>query len=102
MKTRHRKSPRVLGPGELALHPIGLAALLALSGSAFALPQGATVVNGQVTVATPSPTLQVVTQGSQKAIIDWTSFSIASGEKVRFDQPSSSAVLLNRVTGYDP
>lgn len=84
------------------LHPIGLAALLALAGPALALPQGATVVSGQVRVATPSPTLQVVTQGSTRGIVDWTSFSLAAGERVRFDQPSASAVLLNRVTGSDP
>lgn len=84
------------------LHPVGLAAWLLLAGPAAALPQGATVVSGRVTVATPSPTLQVVTQTSARGIVDWTSFSLAAGERVRFDQPSSSAVLLNRVTGSDP
>ncbi|MBX3604130.1 MAG: filamentous hemagglutinin N-terminal domain-containing protein [Piscinibacter sp.] len=93
-----RRSPRALP----RRHPIGLAALLALAGPAWALPQGATVVNGQVTIATPSPTQQVITQGSARGIVDWNSFSIAAGEQVRFDQPSSSAVLLNRVTGQDP
>ncbi|HEX7436970.1 MAG TPA: filamentous hemagglutinin N-terminal domain-containing protein, partial [Caldimonas sp.] len=73
-----------------------------MAGPAFALPTGATVVAGQATVQTPSPTLQVITQGSDKAIIDWRSFSIAAGEKVRFYQPSSTSVTLNRVTGYDP
>lgn len=84
------------------LHPIGLAALLAVAGPALALPQGATVVSGQVRVATPSATLQVVTQGSARGIVDWNSFSLAAGERVRFDQPSAQAVLLNRVTGSDP
>jgi filamentous hemagglutinin family protein len=83
-------------------HPVCVAALLALAGGAQALPQGATVVAGQAAVQTPTPQLQVVTQGTPQAIIDWRSFSIAAGEKVRFDQPSSTAVLLNRVTGYDP
>ncbi len=95
MKTRHQRTP-------LVLHPLSLAALVALAGPAFALPTGGVVVGGQATIARPNPTTQVVTQGSNKAIIDWTSFSIASGERVRFDQPSSSAVILNRVTGYDP
>lgn len=92
--TRRRHAPR--------LHPIGLAALLALAGSAMALPQGATVVSGQVRIGNPSATLQVVTQVSNRGIVDWSSFSLAAGERVRFDQPSASAVLLNRVTGSDP
>ncbi|MGH8795688.1 MAG: filamentous hemagglutinin N-terminal domain-containing protein, partial [Caldimonas sp.] len=104
MKTRRRKfAPRPLAAKRaFALHPLCAAALLAMSGAACALPNGATVVAGQATVQNPTPTQQVVTQGSAKAIIDWRGFSIAAGERVRFDQPSSSAVLLNRVTGYDP
>ncbi|MEO7007719.1 MAG: filamentous hemagglutinin N-terminal domain-containing protein, partial [Caldimonas sp.] len=104
MKTRRRKfaSRPLAVPRAFALHPLCAAALLAMSGAACALPNGATVVAGQATVQNPTPTQQVVTQGSAKAIIDWRSFSIGAGEKVRFDQPSSSAVLLNRVTGYDP
>ncbi len=94
--------PATVLPGSFALHPLSLACLLALAGPAFALPQGAAVVNGQVKIGTPTATQQVLTQASQKAIVDWTSFSIAAGEKVRFDQPSSSAVILNRVTGVDP
>jgi len=66
------------------------------------LPQGGSVVAGQVTIQNPSGGLQVINQASQRGAIDWTSFSIAAGETVRFNQPSSSAVTLNRVTGYDP
>ena len=103
MKTRHRL-PRT-APARArahALHPVCLASLLALSGQAMALPQGAVVSGGKVTVTQPTGTQQLITQTTQKAIVDWKSFSIASGEKVRFDQPSSSAVILNRVTGTDP
>ncbi len=105
MKTR---SPRPSRPAvstrsaSFALHPLSLASLIALAGPALALPQGAVVVSGKATVTKPTSTTQVVTQSTDKAIIDWTSFSIAAGEKVRFDQPTSSAVILNRVTGYDP
>src|ERR1700730_16267597 len=104
MKIQHRRVVRrpAAAAGGFALHPLGAAVRLAFSGGAGALPNGATVVAGQATVQTISPTQQVVTQGSAKAIIDWRNFSIAAGERVRFDQPSSTAVLLNRVTGYDP
>jgi filamentous hemagglutinin family protein len=44
----------------------------------------------------------LINQGSDKAIINWNSFSIGSGEAVRFIQPGSSSVVLNRVTGIDP
>ena len=85
-----------------ALHPLSFAICLGFSGAALAAPQGGTVVAGQATITQPTPISQVINQTTNKAIIDWKSFSIASGEKVRFNQPSTSAVTLNRVTGYDP
>jgi filamentous hemagglutinin family protein len=87
---------------KFALHPLGVAALLMIGAPSWSLPTGGQVVSGQVTIQKPVGSTQLITQGSNKAIIDWTSFSIGAGERVRFDQPSSSAVLLNRVTGYDP
>ena len=47
------------------------------------------MVAGQATITQPTSTSQVVNQTTHKAIIDWKSFSIASGEKVRFNQPSN-------------
>ncbi|WP_457661921.1 two-partner secretion domain-containing protein [Sinorhizobium medicae] len=43
-----------------------------------------------------------VTQGTDRAVIDWRSFSIGAGETTRFVQPSASSVTANRVTGGDP
>ncbi|WP_082413755.1 filamentous hemagglutinin N-terminal domain-containing protein [Azospirillum brasilense] len=43
-----------------------------------------------------------ILQSTDKAIINWKSFSIDAGEKVTFQQPSASSVTLNRVTGADP
>ena len=85
-----------------AFHPLSFAICLGFSGAALAAPQGGTVVAGQATITQPTPTSQVINQTTNKAIIDWKSFSIASGEKVRFNQPSTTSVTLNRVTGYDP
>ena len=85
-----------------AFHPLSFAICLGFSAAALAGPQGGTVVAGQATITQPTPTSQVINQTSGKAIIDWKSFSIATGEKVRFNQPSTTAVTLNRVTGYDP
>jgi filamentous hemagglutinin family protein len=93
---RSRAAPR------FALHPLSFAICMAMSGAALALPQGGKVVVGNATIGTPSQNTEVIKQTSDKAIIDWQSFSIASGEKVRFYQPSSTSVTLNRVVGYDP
>ena len=42
-----------------------------------------------------------VKQASQNFSVNWQSFGIASGETVRFVQPSVSAIALNRVLGND-
>jgi filamentous hemagglutinin family protein len=69
--------------------------------SIFALPQNGSVISGQIDISTSARQLNI-NQHSQKAIIDWQSFSIASGEKVRFAQPNKHSTILNRVTGYQP
>ncbi|MCP5364188.1 MAG: filamentous hemagglutinin N-terminal domain-containing protein [Hyphomicrobiales bacterium] len=69
--------------------------------TALANPQGGTVVGGQATI-TQAPGLTTIDQASHKAILNWQSFSIDKGETTRFNQPSSSAIALNRVTGNDP
>jgi len=72
-----------------------IAASSALAGG----PSGATVVVGQATVTAPNSTNTVVTQTSNKALIDWNSFSISAGSTVTFDQPGSKSITVNRVTG---
>ncbi|KAA3652309.1 MAG: filamentous hemagglutinin N-terminal domain-containing protein [Proteobacteria bacterium] len=64
-------------------------------------PQGGSVVAGEANIVHASATQLDVLQRSDKAVIDWRSFSIGSNEQVRFEQPSASAVTLNRVTGDD-
>jgi filamentous hemagglutinin family protein len=82
----------------------GLAAVTALqlaTPAAFALPAGEAVQFGTVTfdrTTTPN-TLNMTT--SNKAGVNWTSFSIAAPETVNIAQPSSSSVMLNRVVGTD-
>ena len=57
---------------------------------------------GQTSVKQTSPSLLTIDQSSQRAGIDWTSFSIGASERVQINQPGTSAVLLNRVVGNDP
>ncbi len=68
----------------------------------LALPQDGQVVGGNASINQIDAGNMHITQGSDKAIIDWGSFSIGSGEAVRFFQPGSSSVVLNRVIGIDP
>ncbi|MBO4296885.1 MAG: filamentous hemagglutinin N-terminal domain-containing protein, partial [Desulfovibrio sp.] len=62
------------------------------------LPTGAHVVSGSVTIDTNGKTMNIA-QGSDKAIINWDSFSIGKGYAVDINQISSQAAMLARVTG---
>ncbi|MCW5611996.1 MAG: autotransporter-associated beta strand repeat-containing protein [Rubrivivax sp.] len=86
-----------------ALRPISLAACLAAAAPAgFALPQGEVPTFGEATVSRPAAGRMDIRQSTPRAGLDWTSFSIAAGERVDVRQPSRDAVLLNRVLGDDP
>ncbi len=61
-------------------------------------PQGGQVRQGQVRISS-TPGQVRIHQQSQRAVIDWESFSIGAGESTRFIQPNSSAAALNRVRG---
>ena len=90
-------------PLSLSLH-LAFAALAAaaIMGPARANPLGGNVVAGQATIVQPSSALTQIDQSSNRAVIDWRSFSIGTGEAVRFNQPSASAATLNRVVGNEP
>src|SRR5439155_1974788 len=89
-----------------AMHPrfsnflLTTAALMALSvAPAAAGPEGATVVGGAATIQGQGGAAVTVKQSSSSAIINWNTFNIGARESVRFNQPGSSSVVLNRVTG---
>ena len=82
---------------------IGLAALLLGSSQlAFALPTGEQVAAGTASVSRPNAQTLQVNQASQKAILNWSTFSIGASEAVNFLQPGASSVALNRVLGNNP
>ncbi len=78
-------------------------ALLLQGMPAFAgeLPTGGSVVAGQVSISAAGQGM-TVSQGSDRAIVDWQGFSIGKDNSVNFVQPSSSSAILNRVTGSVP
>lgn len=88
------------GPAPLMRVLIAAVSVLALSTTALALPTGAQVVNGAVTMNTQGNILTVT--NTPNSIINWQGFSIAAGETTRFVQQSSSSAVLNRVVGVDP
>ncbi|HEY7664818.1 MAG TPA: filamentous hemagglutinin N-terminal domain-containing protein, partial [Xanthobacteraceae bacterium] len=57
------------------------------------------MVGGAATVQGAGSASVTVNQSSSSAIINWHTFNIGANESVRFNQPSSSSVALNRVTG---
>jgi filamentous hemagglutinin family protein len=65
------------------------------------LPTGGQVVAGQASIGQNATTLNV-NQTSQRAAIDWQTFNVGSAASVNFNQPSSSAVTLNRVLSSNP
>ena len=70
--------------------------------AADALPTGGSVASGSATIATTVAGQMQINQASDKAILNWQSFSIGSAAWVNFSQPSASAIALNRVTGNNP
>jgi filamentous hemagglutinin family protein len=98
-RTRTGKTAPRLRPlaRAMALVPLAFGAPLAL---AQTLPAGMTVVHGQATASTSGNAMTVT--NSAGAILNWNSFSIGSGQSVRFQQPDANSQVLNRVTGSDP
>jgi filamentous hemagglutinin family protein len=82
-------------------HRLAIALALGLGAvSAVASPQGGVVITGNATID-QTGTVTTIEQSTQKASINWTSFSVAADETVQFVQPSSSAITLNRVIGNE-
>ena len=79
-----------------------LISLLAIGiATVAANPQDGVVTSGEGSIAANGNTL-TIQQSSDKMSIDWQSFSVGSGETIRFVQPGADAVVLNRVMGGEP
>src|SRR3954467_11898967 len=82
-----------------ALCTVSVVPFLVMSGvRVLAQPVGASVVAGQAQVSTAGAST-IINQATNKAIINWQDFSVGAGAAVQFNQPGSSAITLNRVTG---
>ena len=76
--------------------------LIVLPPALYANPQGEVVVGGAAAFNRPDAATLIVNQQTDRAVINWNSFSIANGELTRFVQPSSSSAVLNRVVTANP
>ncbi|MGJ4888358.1 autotransporter-associated beta strand repeat-containing protein [Bradyrhizobium sp. HKCCYLRH3099] len=100
---RTKDPSRILASVRIAL--LGCTSVLALSGRAQAqavLPRGGSVASGQVSITAPSMNSMTVRQSSDRAVVNWDSFSVGSGATVNFVQPGANSSILNRVTGQAP
>ncbi|MBU3617850.1 filamentous hemagglutinin N-terminal domain-containing protein [Polynucleobacter sp. JS-Fieb-80-E5] len=66
---------------------------------AQALPSGGLVVGGAASINQTSASKMVVTQTSDKAVVNWQNFNVDVGKTLQFVQPSASSQILNRVVG---
>lgn len=83
----------------LALLPSLLIQAMAQTSAPIAntqLPTGGKVVGGQATLQSSGNTLNV-NQATQRGVVEWNTFNVGSQARVNFNQPSASAVTLNRV-----
>jgi filamentous hemagglutinin family protein len=74
--------------------------------TAYAGPTGGEIVggnpNGTKGTIAYETNLTTITQIAPRIAINWPSFSSAPNETIVFNQPSTSFIALNRVTGTDP
>ncbi|HXB51841.1 MAG TPA: filamentous hemagglutinin N-terminal domain-containing protein, partial [Rhizomicrobium sp.] len=92
---RQAGKPRVRGH---ALASASILSLAVMAVGAKAQPTGGSVVAGQAQISAAGANT-LINQTTSKAIINWQSFSVGQGGTVQFNQPNSSAITLNRVTG---
>ena len=71
-----------------------------ISGPVWAAPQGGVVTSGTATI-NQSGHVTNINQATQKAAINWQSFSTRPQETVNFHQPNAAAIALNRVIGNE-
>lgn len=89
----------LLRPLTLAFLSMGLAQ--AAPPAPTELPTGGQIVAGQASISQSSGVMNIH-QGGPRAAIDWNTFNVGSQAQVNFQQPSSTAAILNRVNDANP
>jgi len=92
-----KSSFRILKNGKISLV---VSALLGSVNICFAAPSDGVVTSGSANI-TQNGSVTSINQFSQKASINWRTFSIAQGETVNFNQPNVNSITLNRIIGNE-
>jgi len=94
-----------------ALGPFVIWSAVAAAGTALPIPcapgacgaTGATqFVTGGAATAVATPNTLTVKQTTNNAILNWSSFNVGAGGVVTFNQPSASAIALNKIYQGSP
>ena len=80
-------------------HLLSVVALMGITGHLWASPTGFSSTQASMTQA---DRLTTITQHAPSAVVDWDSFNLSIDDMVKFNQPSSSASLLNRINDSNP
>ena len=99
---RKPRLSRVAGAVKVALGPLLPVLSCALPGLALAAPRGGDIVEGAGVISRPDASTTLIEQSSDRLAINWRRFNIGADEYVRFNQPGSGALALNRVIGGNP
>jgi filamentous hemagglutinin family protein len=94
-----KRSHSGFSPVVLAAATAALVAIVFADAPAHAEPKGGHVVGGAATIQGQGTSSVTINQSTPGLIINWQSFNIGVGEAARFNQPGTSSVALNRVTG---
>jgi filamentous hemagglutinin family protein len=101
-KARNKRLPFGAQPRPWGLSILALSLLLGWGQGAHALPEAGVVTSGSATITNAAAGNLTITQTSQNASLRWQTFNIGAGESVRFIQPNSSSIAVNRVLSSDP
>jgi filamentous hemagglutinin family protein len=83
------------------LKALAISLMMSFGANVYALPVGGVVTTGGASISSGAAST-TITQSTPNAAINWQSFNIGQREAVRFMQPNSNSVALNRVLGSDP
>ena len=88
--------------GGPVLKTLSLCLLLAFGSAVHALPTSGVVAAGSAAISSNGSGNLIINQTSQNATLNWQGFNVGTAESVKFVQPNSNAVAINRVLGSDP